>query len=96
MGRHLTTRSVQKITAAARVRAGINKPVTPHVLRHTFATHLHEAGADVRLIQELLGHASVKTTEIYTHVSQRQLQGIRSPLDEPLPGRAQTDPREGP
>ena len=96
VGRHLTTRSVQKITAAARVRAGITKPVTPHVLRHTFATHLHEAGADVRLIQELLGHASVKTTEIYTHVSKRQLQGVRSPLDEPLPGRSQTGRREAP
>jgi integrase/recombinase XerD len=82
-GRPLSPRSVQKVTAAARRRAGITKPLTPHVLRHSFATHLLETGTDVRLIQELLGHASVRTTEIYTHVSNRQLGRIRSPLDAP-------------
>ena len=81
-GRHLSARSVQKAAAVARRRAGITKSVTPHVLRHSFATHLLEGGTDVRIIQELLGHAHVRTTEIYTHVSRRHLQRIRSPLDE--------------
>ena len=77
------------MTAEARARAGITKPVTPHILRHSFATHLLENGTDVRLIHELLGHASVRTTEIYTHVSRRHLGRIRSPLDDPPGG---TDP----
>lgn len=79
--RHISTRTVQQIVESARVRAGITKRVTAHTLRHSFATHLLEAGTDLRYIQELLGHTSSRTTEIYTHVSQTALGRIRSPLD---------------
>jgi len=61
--------------------AGITKRVTPHTLRHSFATHLLENGVDIRYIQELLGHSKPETTMIYTHVSKRQLMKIQSPLD---------------
>lgn len=81
--RPISARSVQHIVETARHRAGIDKHVTAHTLRHSFATHLLESGTDLRYIQELLGHASSRTTEIYTHVSQRELGRIRSPLDLP-------------
>lgn len=80
-GRHLSTRTVEKILEHARERAGIIKAVTVHTLRHSFATHLLEAGTDLRYIQELLGHANSKTTEIYTHVSAKNIGQIKSPLD---------------
>lgn len=87
-GRHLTARSAQKIVVRACERAGIRKRVTPHTLRHSFATHLLEAGVDLRYIQELLGHASSRTTQVYTHVGRREIGRIRSPLDGHVPGDA--------
>ena len=76
-----STASVARILNAAVEKAGIRKRVTPHMLRHSFATHLLEQGVDIRYIQTILGHESSKTTEIYTHVSTRSLAKIKSPLD---------------
>ncbi len=77
----LTTRNVQKIVKLVRTRADIQKKITPHTLRHSFATHLLEAGTDIRMIQALLGHSSLNTTQIYTHVSSDQIKKIANPLD---------------
>ncbi len=79
--RHLSTRSVQRVVKRAARTAGIRKDVTAHTLRHSFATHLLEGGTNLRVIQELLGHSSARTTQIYTHVARSALEGVRSPLD---------------
>lgn len=79
--RHITTRAIQREVKLAAKRAGIEKRVTPHVLRHSFATHLLEAGTDLRYIQELLGHTKISTTVIYTHVARREARKIKSPID---------------
>ncbi len=80
---HADESAVQKLVRRAAQRAGIVKPVSPHVLRHSFATHLLEAGYDIRTLQELLGHSDVSTTMIYTHVLNRGGRGVVSPLDRP-------------
>lgn len=79
---HLAEQSVQRAVSGAAKRAGISKPCSPHVLRHSFATHMLQAGYDIRTVQELLGHANVATTQIYTHVLNKGGRGVLSPFDQ--------------
>ena len=90
-GRPLTAGTVNRVCVQAARDAGLGKHVTVHTLRHCFATHLLEAGTDIRTIQVLLGHRNLKTTAIYTHVSPTAVEATRSPLDRlaPLPGESQ-------
>ncbi len=80
-GRQLSARNIQKIVSNTARRAGISKGVTPHTLRHSFATHLLESGESIRKIQELLGHSNLQTTQIYTKVSTDELRKVKSPMD---------------
>jgi integrase/recombinase XerD len=82
IGNQYSEQSLQSVLKQAVQKAGIKKPVTLHWLRHSYATHLLESGTDLRYIQELLGHSSSKTTEIYTHVSTKSIQQIKSPFDD--------------
>ncbi|MDX1557144.1 MAG: tyrosine-type recombinase/integrase, partial [Xanthomonadales bacterium] len=79
---HVHATTLRRAIADAALRADIQKRVTCHTLRHSFATHLLESGTDIRTIQSLLGHSSVQTTMIYTHVAKRGALGVLSPLDQ--------------
>jgi len=80
-GGKLTTATIQKIIKNSAKKANIKKNVHPHTLRHSFATHLLEQGIDLRIIQKLLGHSDIKTTQIYLSVSNQLIKNIKSPLD---------------
>ena len=79
---HVLESGLQKAVKAAAAKAGLTKPIGCHTFRHCFATHLLEDGVNIRVVQELMGHADVKTTEIYTHVMEKDISAVRSPLDE--------------
>jgi len=72
----LTPRSIERIVSHYAIKAGISKKVTPHIIRHSFATDLLQNGADIRSVQAMLGHSSIQTTQVYTHVTDRQLRDV--------------------
>jgi integrase/recombinase XerD len=92
-GTHLTADSVRAVQHTVAKECGIRKRATPHILRHSFATHLHDAGTDIRTIQVLLGHRSIRTTQIYTQVSPEHLSRVKSPLDT-LDTKSKEKPRK--
>ena len=81
-GSRYSEKSLESVLKQSLMKAKIRKPVTLHWLRHSYATHLLESGTDLRYIQELLGHSSSRTTEIYTHVITKSLQNIKSPYED--------------
>ena len=80
-GGKLHSRTIQQIVKSASKKADIRKCIHPHTLRHSYATHLLEQGTDLRIIQRLLGHADIKTTQLYTRVSTALIKNVKSPLD---------------
>ncbi|HAJ26264.1 MAG TPA: hypothetical protein DCG53_03310 [Syntrophus sp. (in: bacteria)] len=82
---HITSHTIQLVFYAAKKRAGITKPASVHTLRHSFATHLIEAGTSLHHVQLLLGHRSPTTTTVYLHVSRLNLAQVKSPLDQAIP-----------
>ncbi len=88
MRHHINESSLQKAVKRAATRAGIIKKISCHTLRHSFATHMLESGVNIRVLQEILGHADVKTTEIYTHVIKQNMRALRSPLDNLFEGES--------
>jgi integrase/recombinase XerD len=90
----LSKRTLEKVYNNACIKSGIDNQGGIHSLRHSFATHLHEQGYDIREIQALLGHSSIKTTEIYTHISKKNIAKIKSPISRLNLGRIRSHPKD--